>query len=58
MERESHRINSGNWKANDQGKQRSQRMYLFQRLPDALQRGDAVSFLNIFPEERESHLDL
>ena len=32
-------------------------MYLFQRLSAALQRGNAVSFLNTFPEERESNLD-
>ena len=32
-------------------------MYLFQGLSVAIQRGDAVSFLNTSPEERESDLD-
>ena len=32
-------------------------LYFFQRLSVAIQRGNAVSFLNTFPEERESHLD-
>ena len=32
-------------------------MYLFQRLSVAIQRGNAVSFLNTVPEEREMHLD-
>ena len=32
-------------------------MYLFERLSVVIQRGNAVSFLNHIPEERESHLD-
>ena len=32
-------------------------MYLFQRLSVVIQRGNAVSFLNTFPKECESHLE-
>ena len=32
-------------------------LYLFQRLSVAIQRGNAASFLNTFPEECGSHLD-
>ena len=32
-------------------------LYLIQRLSVAIQRGNTASFLNTFPEVRESHLD-